>query len=346
MTDPTHSDPVHPDLPTGATPPPEIAVTEVAPEVAPEVESGAAPSPDPVRLPPRHSGRSPVAVLGAIGFILVAAALFYLWQQIQDFAVTQPVDPARVALLDDQVRSLQQRAGQMEQRLNQLDQRQAAAPTAPARAAQPPVDLGPLESRITALEQRPAPAPAPVVDDGRIDALTKRLAQDEAQAQQIQKDLKAGGDRIARLRMIQEAGAALAAGQKLGPLTDAPPALARFSAAAPPTEAGLRLSFVDAAHRAVAASQPDLSTFPIAERMWMRIKSLVTVREGDKVIIGAPASEVLAEAQAKLNAGDLAGCIAALDTLDGPAAAAMADWRAQAQSLLDARAALAALARG
>jgi len=35
-----------------------------------------------------------------------------------------------------------------------------------------------------------------------------------------------------------------------------------------------------------------------------------------------------------------------LDQLAGPAAAAMADWKAKAQALLDARAALLNLARG
>ncbi len=38
--------------------------------------------------------------------------------------------------------------------------------------------------------------------------------------------------------------------------------------------------------------------------------------------------------------------MAALDGLAGPAAAAMAPWRAQAQSLLDARAALITAAHG
>jgi hypothetical protein len=62
--------------------------------------------------------------------------------------------------------------------------------------------------------------------------------------------------------------------------------------------------------------------------------------------VGAPAAVVLGTARDRLEAGDLAGAVAALDGLDGPAAQAMAPWRAHAQSLLDARAALAAMARG
>ena len=45
-----------------------------------------------------------------------------------------------------------------------------------------------------------------------------------------------------------------------------------------------------------------------------------------------------------MNAGDLQGAVSALDALTGDAAQAMAEWKAKAQSLLDARAALATLA--
>ena len=58
------------------------------------------------------------------------------------------------------------------------------------------------------------------------------------------------------------------------------------------------------------------------------------------------AEQVLAEAQGRLDAGDLAGALAALRPLDGQAAEVMAEWRARAQALLDARAALAGMARG
>ena len=47
-----------------------------------------------------------------------------------------------------------------------------------------------------------------------------------------------------------------------------------------------------------------------------------------------------------LDAGDLPGAVTTLDGLTGAAAAAMAPWRAQAQSLLDARSALITAANG
>ena len=63
---------------------------------------------------------------------------------------------------------------------------------------------------------------------------------------------------------------------------------------------------------------------------------------GAVVLVGSPAAVILGEARLRLDTGDIAGAIAALDALDPGAASAMSPWRAQAQSLLDARAALAA----
>jgi hypothetical protein len=53
---------------------------------------------------------------------------------------------------------------------------------------------------------------------------------------------------------------------------------------------------------------------------------------------------VLARAHMALDAGDLAGAVAAVSALSGPAARAVANWRGDAQSLLDARAGLASMA--
>jgi hypothetical protein len=77
----------------------------------------------------------------------------------------------------------------------------------------------------------------------------------------------------------------------------------------------------------------------------LHARSLVTVKHGDQVLLGTSASSVLGAAQARLDAGDLAGAVAALDGLDAAAATAMASWRGQAQGLLDARNALAQMAR-
>jgi hypothetical protein len=60
--------------------------------------------------------------------------------------------------------------------------------------------------------------------------------------------------------------------------------------------------------------------------------------------VGDPAAGILAEADAKLQAGDLAGTVASIGKLRGPAADAMKNWADQASALLAARAALADLA--
>jgi hypothetical protein len=109
--------------------------------------------------------------------------------------------------------------------------------------------------------------------------------------------------------------------------------------------AALRLSFPAAETNAVNASRPDTGDKSAGEKVWIRISSLVTVRQGTNVLVGSPAVNVLETARGKLEAGDLAGAIAGLDDLDRGAAAAMAPWRANAQALLDAREALSAMAR-
>jgi hypothetical protein len=170
----------------------------------------------------------------------------------------------------------------------------------------------------------------------KLQTLEQRLGQSEQREQAI----SAGAARVAQL---QAASAALEAGKPLGAIAGAPPALARFATVAPPTEASLRLSFPAASRAAAQASAPSTEGLSLTDRMLQQVQALVTIREGDKVLIGAPAAHVLAQAQARLDAGDLAGAVATLDELDPGAARAIAGWRDQAQALLDARAALAGL---
>ena len=274
--------------------------------------------------PPAQRSRSALAVFSAIGFLLLAGAVFFLWQELQ--MLGRQIDPTQIVNLQAQLTNLQQRVAALEAR--------------PMPAPPAPVDLGPLEGRVALLEQRPAAPADPTAQlSAEVTALQGRVAQAEAHATQV-------SDTGARAARLESAGVALAFGQPLGTIPGAPAALTRFATANPPTEASLRLEFSGAARQAETASRPDTAGLSFGQRMWQRIASLVTVREGSKVLVGAPAAVVLGNAQDKLEAGDLAGAVAALDGLDGPAAQAMAPWRAHAQALLDARAALAAMARG
>lgn len=333
MTDPIQA--------SGAPDPDEPAPASLpAPAASEPVPASAAASPDVQVSPPRRSRALPV--LTALGFVLVLAALAWLWndeQQLQEqlaqaqqaAAAPRPSpDAERVAALESGLRALEQKLAQQK----------------PAPAPAPPVDLGPLQARLATLESRIASAPDPNAAARSVEqAVDDRLAKLDSRLKDAEQRESALAARAAKLQRLEQAQVALDAGEPLGDIPGAPPALTRFAQAKPPTEASLRLAFPAAADTALAASRPPVEGKPLGERIMVHLRSLVTVKKGNEVLVGAPASTVLGEAQAKLDAGDLAGAVAALDGLDPAAAAKMAGWRQQAQALLDARAALAATAK-
>lgn len=189
--------------------------------------------------------------------------------------------------------------------------------------------------------QTPAPVEAPAAPDSQPAALQLRVEQLEQRLAALERRSQAEAGRTARLLA---AALALQDGQPLGEIDAAPPALARFAHAAPPTLAALRLAFPAAAQAAAQASQSQSEAAGLGERVLQQLQTLVTIRAGSKLLVGAPAAGVLAQAAARLEAGDLAGTLSVLEGLDPIAAHAMAGWRGQAQALLEARAALAGLA--
>jgi hypothetical protein len=295
--------------------------------------------------PPERHRRDPLPVLLVLGVVVLIAAVVFVWLHPLGTRSAPPavapqaeaIDSSRITALERQVQGLQQRLSALEQR---------PLPSAPAP------DLSPIEQRLAALEQRPAP-PAPDLSgltarqQSGDDTTANRLATDEARleaAERAARQVSDAADRAARQARIQAALAALNAGQPVGDVPDAPPALARFRTEAPPTQAALRLSFPDAAEAALAAAEPDTSKESFWSAMGTRAESLITVRRGAHVLIGSPVSSLIAEARERLEAGDLAGAVGALGSLTGRPAQAMAGWLAQAHALLDARSALAALA--
>ena len=259
-------------------------------------------------------------VLTVIGFIFVLLGLAWVWnsqtdlrERVAELSVPAPagVAPSRVAALEARVHVLEQRVGELENR--------------------------PLPSPM---------APAPTLGSADAAALASQLSDLEARLKTAEQRQSALADKAALAQRLQQAAAALEAGQPLGELPGAPPALARFAQKNPPTEAALRLAFPAAAQAAEAASRPSMEGKSLGERILLHASSLFTIKQGNRVLIGAPAATVLGEAQERLDAGDLSGAVAALDRLDSAAAQAMAGWRSDAQALLDARAALAQMARG
>jgi hypothetical protein len=236
------------------------------------------------------------------------------------------------------------------------------SPAAPDQILQGPIPDGAalrsLSLRLDALERRQAEqtADATKVDAlaaqinasstrnsadirGQLDGVEHRLGELAA----TQTKLAGTSDRVVRLAQME---IALAAGHPLGSIPDAPPALARFATTAPPTEAGLRLAFTAASQEALRVSLPDTEGKPFLDRILARLQDfrLITVREGDRVVIGNSTAATLVHARVLLDVGDLSGATRAVATLSGPAAEQMAPWLADATALQAAREALASLA--
>ncbi len=188
----------------------------------------------------------------------------------------------------------------------------------------------------------------------KVQTVEQTLGQRLGALEQEQKRFTALEQRTAQLAAIDRLRSALAAGQPLGaalqPIKDAPATLARFASVAPPTEAGLKLSFEQAAQQARAASDPatqsDGSRSGVMQSAGQRLSGLVTVRRGEQVVWGDAAEAELERARRALAAGDLELSLAALDKLPPAARKAMDGWADQARALLAARAALRQLAAG
>jgi len=279
--------------------------------------------------PASSKGQALLLWVGGGGYLALAVAVAHLYSQ-------PPIGPELAAFED--------RLDAMELRLTAAEQRPAATGSEPAPIKPAPAtDLGPLLARLESLERRP-PVDLSALQ-GRIAALEQqqRAAVDvdglAARLTALEKTTQRG----TQLARLQAAAAALTAGQKLGDILGAPPALARFANKAPPTEAGLRLTYPAAERAALDAAKPETDDRPIMDRLLSRASSLVTIRQGDRVLVGDPAAGVLAKARLSVEAGDLAGAIAALSQLHGASAEAMAPWIADATALRDARQALAEL---
>lgn len=105
---------------------------------------------------------------------------------------------------------------------------------------------------------------------------------------------------------------------------------------------GLRVSFDGMAGRVVAAARGGETDDWIAKTV-RKVSEAVTIRPVG-LVEGDDAGAVLARAEVKLDAGDLAGAVAELDGLTGSAAEGAAAWRQDAESRMEAQKALSLLA--
>ena len=288
---------------------PRETPTETTPPVpaqAPEPSVHAAPRP----------ARSAWPVVFTLGFLILGAGEGYLWYSQQ----AHHADATQLAVLRTQVDDMRAEAARTAQ---------APAPSSVVVQADLAQKFADLAAQVNAMQAQEA------ADHGQLSLMQANST-----------DLDKLTTRIALLNALATARMALDAGQPLGTIPNAPPALAQFATAAPPTEAALRQSFPEAAEAASAASLSPDGKVGFWARAKLRLEGIITISNGNTVLFGPPAAAVLNQAGATLTAGDLAGAVADLQALSPPAQAAMAGWLAQAKALLDARAALMAMAQG
>jgi hypothetical protein len=288
-------------------------MSETDPPISPPTEplAIAAPiTPIPQPKPPRRISSWPFFLLFV--FLLLAAGEAYLWHLIQ----IQTAEDAQFTALQAQISDLQMQTAKAQ-----------SAPDSLTAQADLAVKFAALAAQVGAMQAQMA------ADHGALSTLQANST-----------DLTKLTARISLLNQLETARMALDAGQPLGTIPNAPPALAQFATTNPPTEAQLRLSFPAAAHVAEAASIAGDDKGTYWSRVLARLENFVTIREGAHVLVGAPAAGVISEAGTLLEAGDLAGAVTQLESLSPGTQQAMGPWLAQAKALLDARAALIAMA--
>ncbi len=295
------------------------------------------PRPTPNALSPKPQSRDIVPILGGLGFLILAVAIFCVWQY--------PAAPGET----DANRMVERRLADIDARLTHIEQQ----PIADAAKIDARMDalaakvsdqtqmgsrLDTLSGRIEALSGRNQAG----LDAARqqLDAMTVRLAAIEANAGTIDAVTK----RLNQVARLQEASFALASGQPIGDLSGAPAALTRFAHAPPPTETQLRLRFQRDEQAALATKQPENGQGPFIDRVWDRAQALVTIHRGDELVLGNPTAMALSQADAALGNGDLAAAVTAVEGLKGQPAQVMANWLADARALLNARSALTSMA--
>jgi hypothetical protein len=266
----------------------------------------------------------------------------------------QAADDATSRRLD----SLGQRLADAEQKLGQLGQRNASdgvaadAALAPLRDAvqRQQGELAALASRVAALEQRPiAPAVDPAIlaglqsTTGRLDAALATLEQRVgALASTNTSEAAASVDpalllSLGQLRQtLQGSGpfaAELGVATTLAPLSDA-------AARGVPSLAILRQRF-----DGLAGSIADAGTGTAAPDGWSgqvldRLRALVSVRRVGPGAVGDGPEAAVAQAESALAHDDLAGAVALLETLHGPAMMTAREWLETAHRRLAVEAAL------
>lgn len=255
----------------------------------------------------------------------------------------QAASAATAGALTERVGNLAQAVPAIQQQLFKLSDTQQGLAQAQQHFASEQQRLADDQRQLAGKQQQLADELAKAgSNQAALKALSDRLKQQETALGEVRADVQKVASSAAKAGRVARVGAALAslgAGRPVGNLPDAPPAVARFASKAPPTVEELRAQFPDVAKAVLAASQPTAGK-KFLDRLWTNAQDLVTVRQGDKVLVGDPAAGLLARAQDDLNHNDLADAVKAVSQLKDAAAQAASDWLNSARALLDARSAL------
>lgn len=229
---------------------------------------------------------------------------------------------------------------------------------------------GAIEALSTRIEEVAAASATPdAAMAGRLEGLEGRLEGAAGRIEALEARLREAMAALetARVRLGEETALALAAGQLRDALRTGQPygaeleglrrlsgrdarldeVLARLevhAASGVPTLASLQASFHEAASAAITADRAAESESEWQALFWNRVNDLVTVRPTGE-LEGDGTAEILARAERRLEEGNLSASLAELDRLAGPAAEAMATWRAQAEKRQEATDSVAALSR-
>lgn len=316
--------------------PSDDAVVPVPPDPAPPPE--AAP-------PPRPAGAIAVAaVVIAIVVAIIAATPFWAPPVIrllpwgQETAAKPQPSPA-----DPELAALKAEVARNATAVQQLGQRVAALDSRPAPDAS---SLQQLQQRVAALEARPAPDLSAIQQhlaslDDKLAALGKAEQQSAADPKitALALTLLQIRDAVAIGRPFDTEYRTLVALAHDHPdMASAAAPLAEPAASGVASRAALIERLRQLAPQIATAHQPPSDK--LKAQIVARLRSLVTIRRIDDDGEQTPAEAAVGEAQHDLASGDLAGAVAALDRLDGPAKTAAEPWLKTAKARLAVETAL------
>jgi hypothetical protein len=327
-------------------------VSEPAEEAAPSQPETEAPLRKPRRFGMTFWLASALSAVIVIAVIAIAATPFWAPPVIGllPWGQTAPGKPQPSAAEPD-LAALKTEAGRNAAVLQQLSQRIAALESRPAPDLS---SLQQLQQRVASLEARPAPDLSAVqqhlaaLDKSTGDLGDKLAALAKAEQQQSAVDPKLTALALTLLQIRD----AVAIGRPFDAEYRALVTLAHdhpdiASAAAPladPAESGVasRAALIERLRQLapqIATAHPPPKD-KLKSQIIARLRSLVTIRRIDDDGDQTPAEAAVGEAQRDLASGDLAGAVAALDKLDGPAKTAAEPWLKTAKARLAVETAL------